>query len=176
MGSAATILAVDGRSVIANLHREMMTLARIGAIAAGDIPNGFFDGYQSNAGIDAGLSSNYTYDGTGKKVTASGGNMILISTAFAAIVTPAWAMISLLVKGFDAGDTIQAFFSSATSPSWTELTGLTAYTPNVGASGITQFVSGRIPIVGSSDKSIRTKILMNVSQGLELYGQCVTYE
>jgi hypothetical protein len=158
-----------------NLQMIVLELGRAGSLSPGDIGNGFFDDFRTNTGIDSGLSSNYTYDGTNKKVSPVTGTMDLVSVATTSLIVPSTAMIALLIKGFDSGDTLSAYFSSSSTPSWTEFTGLTQVVSDVGVEGIDQFVSDRISVTGSSDKSIRCEIQMGLSQSLELYGFCCVW-
>jgi hypothetical protein len=102
-------------------------------------------------------------------------NISLVSVAVTGLLgTPSKAMISTLVKGGVTG--LKAYFSSATSPSWTELTNLVKVAENVGGvTGVHQYTSDQVAVTGSADKAIRTKIELNGGQSAELHAQAVNY-
>jgi hypothetical protein len=160
------------------IAQNQLSAAALTAITSGQWATPFVAGtFDVACGLQASGTSIPTLDKWTVTYNLPGQNMSLVSTATPGLLsTPVSAKISLLVKGFDGGDTMKAYFSSATSPSWTELTGLAKIASNIsGVTGVDQYVSGQIAVTGSADKSLRTKVEMNCGQNLELHAQVVSY-
>jgi hypothetical protein len=60
--------------------------------------------------------------------------------------------------------------STATSPSWTEITGEGTGATNVGDEGITEYVFGEQSITGSADKKLRWKVTTDAGHDTRVYG------
>jgi len=101
-------------------------------------------------------------------------NMILISDPTAIPIIPSSAAATLFVKNKDASTKV--YFSTASTPSWTELTGLTLIAENVDGTGVDQYSTGSVSVSGSSDKQARWKVETDAGNDTELHGVAIRYE
>jgi hypothetical protein len=153
---------------------NQMTGTVLEAITAGQWATVFVAGTLDFAtGLQASGSSVPTLDKWTVTYNQAAQNMVLISdsTTISPVITKASA--SVLVKNYDASVAVSV--STATSPSYTELTGLSKVASNVGGAGIDQYASDEIAVTGSADKALRWKVEMDVGNDSELHGVVVNY-
>jgi len=93
-------------------------------------------------------------------------NMVLVTTATTGLVTAVKAIAVLLIENYDVSALV--YFSSASTPSWTQLTGLTKVCSPL--SGVDAYVTDVIAVSGSADKSHRLKILADAGNSTAIYG------
>ena len=118
-------------------------------------------------GLKADGSNIPTLDKISWNVDLASQTMTLISTAITALATPSKAIASFLATGTLTN--AAAFISSATSPSYTELTGITQVATNVGGvSGLNQYLTNFVRFTGSSDKSMRFKMTAPPDQSVKV--------
>jgi hypothetical protein len=94
-------------------------------------------------------------------------NMVLISNPVTSSRIASQGRAVALVKNIDASTKI--YISSATSPSWTELTNLTLVNANIGGPGINLYLSDIVAIPYSADKAMRWKAETDEGHGTLVY-------
>jgi hypothetical protein len=105
--------------------------------------------------------------------TYEGQDMVLISQPVNALVVANNAIATLLM--YNIHSSTKVYVSTATSPSWTELTGLTKVASTIGGAGIDQYSSDLISITGSADKSMRWKVETDAGHSTLCYGVALNW-
>jgi hypothetical protein len=105
--------------------------------------------------------------------TVPGQNMVLISDPVTALAITSKAIVSILIKNIHTSTKV--YVSSASSPSWTELTGLVKVSSNVGGSGIDHYATDLLVYSGSADKSMRWKVETDTGHSTQCYGVALNW-